>query len=206
MPNQTTHALFLSREATLDAARTLFLGRGYESVSMDDLAALAGLARRTLYNQFGGKDAIFRAMLAREWAALETGLSEAVALPPPTADDPARPLRALAHILAARLARADHVALVRLVIAESRNQPQIAEDYARLGRRPMLDRIDACLDHLATAGLITCPDPALAAQQFLGLIAEPLHWPRVLASGGGQADAMRVADEAVALFWAHHRC
>ncbi|WP_044559101.1 TetR/AcrR family transcriptional regulator [Azospirillum sp. B4] len=203
MPPPSAHALFLSQEAILDAARTLFLGRGYEGVSMDDLAALAGVARRTLYNQFGGKERIFRAMLARQWAVLAAGQDDG-GVPLPTREDPALPLRALARTLASRLAKGDQVALVRMVIAESRRQPEIAEDYARLGRQPLLARVRDCLTHLAMAGLITCPDADLAAQQFLGLLAEPLHWPRVLASGGGQADPARVADEAVALFWARH--
>jgi TetR/AcrR family transcriptional regulator of autoinduction and epiphytic fitness len=37
-----------SREAIVEAAERLFLERGFGSVSMDDLAAAAGVARRTL--------------------------------------------------------------------------------------------------------------------------------------------------------------
>ena len=54
-----------SREAIVDAAQRLFLERGFGSVSMDELAEAAGLARRTLYNQFASKEEIFREMLVR---------------------------------------------------------------------------------------------------------------------------------------------
>ena len=37
-----------SRDAIVDAATRLFLDRGFGAVSMDDLAAAAGVARRTL--------------------------------------------------------------------------------------------------------------------------------------------------------------
>ena len=52
-----------SRDAIVEAAVRLFLERGFGSVSMDELAEAAGVARRTLYNQFASKEEIFREML-----------------------------------------------------------------------------------------------------------------------------------------------
>src|SRR5579872_3925177 len=60
-----------SREAIVDAAERLFLERGFGAVSMDELAEGAGLARRTLYNQFASKEEIFREMLLRISRQLE---------------------------------------------------------------------------------------------------------------------------------------
>src|SRR5580693_7674283 len=60
-----------SREAIVAAAERLFLGRGFGAVSMDELAEAAGVARRTLYNQFASKGEIFREMLARLSSQLE---------------------------------------------------------------------------------------------------------------------------------------
>src|ERR1700760_4341861 len=60
-----------SREAIVAAAERLFLERGFGAVSMDELAAAAGVARRTLYNQFASKEEIFREMLRRVSSQLE---------------------------------------------------------------------------------------------------------------------------------------
>src|SRR5499425_2716386 len=60
-----------SRNAIVEAAARLFLERGFGSVSMDELAAAAGLARRTLYNQFASKEEIFREMLLKVSGQLE---------------------------------------------------------------------------------------------------------------------------------------
>src|SRR5664279_4808561 len=60
-----------SRGIIVDAAARLFLERGFGSVSMDELAEAAGLARRTLYNQFTSKEEIFREMLLRVALQLE---------------------------------------------------------------------------------------------------------------------------------------
>ena len=60
-----------SRDAIVEAAVRLFLERGFGAVSMDELAEAAGVARRTLYNQFTSKEEIFREMLLRVSGQLE---------------------------------------------------------------------------------------------------------------------------------------
>src|SRR5262245_64978283 len=48
-----------TRAAVVDAARTLFLRNGYSGTTMEDIAAQAGLAKRTVYNNYPDKDALF---------------------------------------------------------------------------------------------------------------------------------------------------
>src|SRR5512134_3274785 len=67
-----------SREAIIAAAERLFLERGFGSVSMDELAEAAGVARRTLYNQFASKEEIFREMLLRVSAQLESAFPSGI--------------------------------------------------------------------------------------------------------------------------------
>ncbi|MGB3455696.1 MAG: TetR/AcrR family transcriptional regulator [Litorimonas sp.] len=43
----------------------LFWARGYDGVSMSDITAATGLSKSSLYNSFGGKDALFAAALKR---------------------------------------------------------------------------------------------------------------------------------------------
>lgn len=47
------------RAAILNAARTLFFEQGYAGVSMDDIAALAGVSKLTVYSHFGDKETLF---------------------------------------------------------------------------------------------------------------------------------------------------
>jgi AcrR family transcriptional regulator len=60
-----------SRERLLAAARDAFCARGYFSVSVDEIAAAAGVSRMTLYRHFSGKPAIAQ-MLFRRSSALGT--------------------------------------------------------------------------------------------------------------------------------------
>lgn len=45
----------LTRRRVLEAARRLFVGRGYSTVSMQDIAHEAGVAYQTVFSQFGSK-------------------------------------------------------------------------------------------------------------------------------------------------------
>ncbi len=47
------------RAAILEAAQKLFLAGNFERVTMDDIAAMAGVSKLTLYSHFGEKEALF---------------------------------------------------------------------------------------------------------------------------------------------------
>lgn len=54
------------RESVLDAAAELLVERGYRGVRMRDVAALAGVSRQTVYNEFGDKWGLARAVVIRD--------------------------------------------------------------------------------------------------------------------------------------------
>jgi len=74
------------RAAILDAADTLFGGRGFAGVSMRDVAQEAGLNKALLFYYFGGKDALFEAVLQRYYAAHREVLAAAFAAEGPTSE------------------------------------------------------------------------------------------------------------------------
>jgi TetR/AcrR family transcriptional repressor of mexJK operon len=47
------------RTAILDAATTVFLRNGYLGTSMDEIAALAGVSKQTVYKHFTDKESLF---------------------------------------------------------------------------------------------------------------------------------------------------
>ncbi|MFD0266870.1 TetR/AcrR family transcriptional regulator [Streptomyces sp. NPDC127106] len=55
-----------ARESLLEAASVALLARPWPSVRMVDVAAAAGVSRQTLYNEFGGKAGLGRALVRRE--------------------------------------------------------------------------------------------------------------------------------------------
>ena len=53
------------RDAILEAATTAFRDEGFECTSMDRIAELAGASKRTVYNHFRSKEALFQAVVER---------------------------------------------------------------------------------------------------------------------------------------------
>src|SRR3954464_9921011 len=49
----------------LDAAQKVFLERGYQSASVDEIAQVAPASKPTIYAHFPGKEALFEAVVAR---------------------------------------------------------------------------------------------------------------------------------------------
>ncbi|WP_369215843.1 TetR/AcrR family transcriptional regulator [Streptomyces flavofungini] len=68
-----------ARESLLDAAYTALARRSWPGVRMVDVAAVAGVSRQTLYNEFGSKDGLARALLRRETDGYLHGVERALA-------------------------------------------------------------------------------------------------------------------------------
>ncbi|MEU1016942.1 TetR/AcrR family transcriptional regulator [Streptomyces sp. NPDC005900] len=68
-----------ARESLLDAAFTALARRPWPGVRMVEVAAVAGVSRQTLYNEFGSKDGLARALLRRETDGYLHGVERALA-------------------------------------------------------------------------------------------------------------------------------
>ncbi|WP_369228733.1 TetR/AcrR family transcriptional regulator (plasmid) [Streptomyces sp. R39] len=69
-----------ARESLLNAAYTALARRPWSAVRMVDVAAAAGVSRQTLYNEFGGKEGLARALVRREADAYLAGIDRALAI------------------------------------------------------------------------------------------------------------------------------
>ncbi|TLS42294.1 TetR/AcrR family transcriptional regulator [Streptomyces montanus] len=67
-----------ARESLLDAAYTALARRPWSAVRMVDVAAEAGVSRQTLYNEFGSKEGLARALVRREADAYLAGVERAL--------------------------------------------------------------------------------------------------------------------------------
>ncbi|MFE6406026.1 TetR/AcrR family transcriptional regulator [Streptomyces sp. NPDC057837] len=82
-----------ARESLLDAAFAALARRPWSAVRMVDVAAAAGVSRQTLYNEFGSKDGLARALVRREADGYLAGVERALA----THSDPRERLTATAE-------------------------------------------------------------------------------------------------------------
>ncbi|MBB4793728.1 TetR/AcrR family transcriptional regulator [Streptomyces nodosus] len=86
-----------ARESLLDAAYAALLRRPWSSVRMVDVAASARVSRQTLYNEFGSKEGLARALVRREADGYLTGVERVLTAP----SDPGERLTAAAEWTAA---------------------------------------------------------------------------------------------------------
>lgn len=70
-----------ARESLLDAAYEALERRPWSAVRMVDVAAAAGVSRQTLYNEFGSKEGLARALVRREADGYLAGVERALTAP-----------------------------------------------------------------------------------------------------------------------------
>ena len=180
-----------SRALIMDAAARVFLQRGYPGTSVDDIAAEAGVSKRTVYNVFDDKEQLFRAIIGRAIATAER-FSLEFASTTAEADDVEAALIALARELAASVLGGRVVPLRRLLIGEASRFPEFAADYYERAPGRVMAAVAGALRKLGERGVLRIDDAQLAAEHFAFLAIGP-SLDRALFDVAGDTDAATAA-------------
>lgn len=144
---------------------------------MEEIASAAGLTKRTLYNNYADKDALFAEVVADVIAYAEEfarGLTDELAVEI-TAANLRSELDDLGRRLALAILRPEVVALRRLLVGEAREFPSLAQDYFERAPGQVIEALASQFERLAGIGLLDVADTRRAATQFAYLVAgEPL--------------------------------
>jgi|DEB0MinimDraft_3_1074331.scaffolds.fasta_scaffold00029_14 AcrR family transcriptional regulator len=70
------------REQLLDIGRRLFAKKGFEAVSVEEIAAKAGVSKPVVYEHFGGKEGLYAVVVDREMGYLLDSITGALSSPP----------------------------------------------------------------------------------------------------------------------------
>jgi len=158
------------RRAVLDAAGALFLEGGYGATSMDAVAERAGVAKQTLYNHFGSKEALFAAICGELCDRL-LGELPSVVVPAGAAEAPLEEvLLGLARRHSEVILTPASLALHRILVAESPRFPELGPATWAAGGIPALDTLAHFLAERERRGELALDDPHLAAERFYGAI------------------------------------
>jgi AcrR family transcriptional regulator len=154
-----------ARERVLDAALQLVGRRGLADLSMEGLAAAAGVSRATLYRLFPGKAALFGDLI-REFSPWEPVADVIDAMPDSSPEDV---MPAVAGAIAD--AMEDRVALLlRIVFELSQGEPDTADGVRRSMARG-LPHLASYLNSQMQAGRLRRMHPVVAFQLLAGPIA-----------------------------------
>lgn len=174
------------RAAIVDAARRVFARKGFGAATIDAIAREAGAAKRTLYEAFGDKAALFRAVVAAEAGAVLGSPGKTPGL--------RAQLEAFAFAVFTRLYTEEKAAIYRMVVSEARAFPGLARDFHANGPGRGVVVVSGLLRDAAERGEIACPDPLAAARHFVSLMIGEPHLRLVLGLAKPPSPARARAD------------
>lgn len=162
------------REAILQAAIAEFRSSGFEVTSMDRIAATAGVSKRTVYNHFPSKEALFAEILNRLWNSITAEQDMPYSPQTLLREQLQTLLQAKLHLLADE----NFLDLARIAIAATIHSPERAQDMvSRMGQRE--EGLTAWIRQAQADGRLKPVEPAFAAQQMHGLLKTFAFWPQV---------------------------
>jgi AcrR family transcriptional regulator len=158
-----------ARERILDGAEQLFAGKGFDSVTLRDIASPLGLSHASLYYHFpGGKEALFAEVMERNIRRHGAGLDAALEGAGPSLRGK---LRAAARWFLAQ----PPMDLIRMAETDFKKlKPEVARMLMVLVYELIIMRIQGEIAAARDSGEVGPCDPGLLAGGLVGMV-ESLH-------------------------------
>jgi AcrR family transcriptional regulator len=159
------------RNAILMAAAVLFLEQGFEPVSMDAIAAKAGVSKRTVYSYFDSKSVLFSSILIAHCSSMG-----GIALPDHAAGhDPRRVLTEFGRVFVRMITSPRAVALQRVIFREADRLPEVGRVFFQNGPQRYIAKLSEYLKQADAEGRLKIDDPTGAAYLFMSIVKGPFH-------------------------------
>lgn len=168
----------------IDAALQLFSEKGFAATRLEDVAARAGLSKAAIYLYFDDKISLLKAVVQE---TIEANFSAVGALAAPETGPVAPLLGRLLGLMAERMTRSRLPDLIKLVISESRGQPEIGRLYLENAIGKALPMIEALIRRGIASGELRPVDPRLAVKCLFGPMLLAAMWRSVFEPIGAPA-------------------
>jgi AcrR family transcriptional regulator len=150
----------------LQVASEMFLERGYDAVSLDDIVEKVGGSKSTLYSYYGGKEGLFAAIVHQ---GCRTVLGRLLELDVSDLDVKSG-LIAIGRIFLSRVSSHEGQAFYRMMIAESARFPKLVSEFYVAGPEATTKLIRKNLEHWQKKGILRLGNSETLAVQFVGLL------------------------------------
>lgn len=154
------------RNAIVDAAESLFLEHGFERVSLAAIIKQSGGSLATVYELFGNKQGLLRAVVDRSRQEKFADLTDAACEMESAADA----LRMIARRLNEHMVSPRAIAMMRIVIAEALRDPEFARDFHRDVHLSFVGELAECFRAWNAEGKAEIDDPEAAAELYLASV------------------------------------
>ena len=180
------------RAAILESAKQMFTQHGFEGASMDQIAAVAGVSKLTVYSHFGDKEALFAAAVKSH---CEQQLPSSLFEPMPQVPLLER-LLTIGHAFFAMVCAPTAVAGHRMLCTPQLSGSPLPMLFWEAGPKRVQSEFAALLERRIAAGELDIADVPRAASQFFTLLKGEPHARLVF--GCGDPDAVVDTDAHVA--------
>ncbi len=151
----------------LETALDHFLDKGYESATIEAIAADVGMTKRTVYARYPEKAALFRAAVRR---AIERYTIPQDRIDATDCGDLEQTLRNIARLRIDLVASPQGLKLQRIINTESYRFPEIFSDVYEIGALPTIKFLARLLKRESEAGNLAVAEPAMAANVFMSMV------------------------------------
>ncbi len=157
--------------AIVEAAQAVFLAKGFAGASMDEIASEAQVSKRTVYNRFASKDALFGAVIVASCERLMSILDAHFTTERPLRDE----LIDTATQFLREVTSTESIALRRITAFESMRFPELGVAYLENGMYRLVDALEPHMRELVERGVLAIEDFPRAIKQLGALVSEPLE-------------------------------
>jgi TetR/AcrR family transcriptional repressor of mexJK operon len=157
------------RRAIRDAGLEVFLSKGYERATMDDIASRAVVSKQTVYKQFADKEQLFSEIVlgtTTDIGALVTLVTNTLA----TTTDLRGDLQRLAESFLTAMVQPEVLRLRRLVISCADRFPAVGATWYEEGFERVVAALAGAFRELDDLGLLRVEDAEIAAHHFVGML------------------------------------
>jgi AcrR family transcriptional regulator len=132
---------------------------------MEEIARRAGVSKQTVYNHYGSKTELVRAIIGRRVAEITAPLLIAGA-----EDRPEETLAAFGRAMLSAVQNPRGLLILKMVIMGSGEMPDMTEAFYASGPATSRRRLADFLRRETEAGRLAAEDPALAADFFVSMV------------------------------------
>lgn len=154
------------RRAMVEAAYSLFIEKGYASVSVDDIIRASKGSKSSLYKFFGNKEGILKAVVG----SLADEMLREIHLEFPSGKTPREALNRIGMVLVDLALSDNAINQHRHAVSHARAFPDVAKLWYESGPRRTFDGLAELLKKEAAAGRLRIADPDRAALLFAGMV------------------------------------
>lgn len=162
--------------ALLESATELFLSRGYDAVSLDDIVNHAGGSKASIYKYFGNKDGLFKAIC--DYRRVQFFEDISITCKQKSIDLRTNLITTLINFYT-HIQKPENSSFMKLIMEQGQRNPDIARHIHENGPLRIQQVVANSLKQAHADGLLYCENPLYSAQLYFGILRN-LEWRLII--------------------------